>query len=131
MRHSLFGATHSAPETRHHGRRTNRPSSSLRLHHHLPLHFSSTHHGPRAPHLHPQNPRPPHRQRDLERLRQLLGQDFRHQLCPRRRHRHSHGISVRHQLVAIFQIRRRCNRPNSGDGRRLLLLSRILFPRPF
>ena len=40
----------------------------------------------------------------------------------RRGDRHPHGISVRHQLGAVFALRRRRDRADAGHGRRLLVL---------
>jgi cytochrome bd ubiquinol oxidase subunit I len=47
----------------------------------------------------------------------VSGPDFRHQLRHRRGDRNSHGISVRHELVALLALRRRRDRADAGHGR--------------
>ena len=69
------------------------------------------------------------RRRALPPRRALLGQDLRHQFRRGRGHRHSHGISVRHQLVAILEVRRRRHRPDAGHGRGIFVLPRIQLSR--
>ena len=49
----------------------------------------------------------------------------------RRRYRHSHGISVRHQLGAVLPRHRRRDRAAPRHGRRFLLLSGIRLSGPF
>src|ERR1700730_13107332 len=60
--------------------------------------------------------------------RAILGQDFRHQLRPRRRNRQSHGISVWHELVGVLESSGRCYRPNSCDGGSVFIFPRVDLP---
>src|SRR5262249_25461084 len=55
----------------------------------------------------------------------LLGKNFWNQLSHGRCHRDSHGISVRHQLVALRSPHWGSDRPAAGDGRRVLVFSGI------
>jgi cytochrome bd ubiquinol oxidase subunit I len=57
------------------------------------------------------------------------GKDFWHQFRPRCCDRHSDGIPVRHQLVALFAIRGRRHRPDPGHGGHVCLLPGIGVPR--
>ncbi len=66
--------------------------------------------------------------RDLRSGRALLGEHLRHQFRAWRCDWHSHGISVRHQLVALFAFRRRRHRPDAGHGRHVRFLSRVGIP---
>jgi hypothetical protein len=50
-----------------------------------------------------EEPRAGEERRAIRPGRALLGKDLRRQLLVWRRHRHSHGISIRDQLGAIFQ----------------------------
>ena len=70
------------------------------------------------------------RRRALQPGGPLLGQDLRHQLRHGRRHRHPDGVSVRHQLGALLESRRRRHRPDAGHGGRVLVLPRIDLPGP-
>ena len=96
---------------------------------HLPLPVSPAHNGAGAADRGAENARHPHRQRALQPVGALLGQDFRHQLRPRRGDRHPHGIPIRHQLGALLALRRRRDRPNAGHGRRIRLLFGIRVSR--
>ena len=58
-------------------------------------------------------------------------QDLRHQLRARRGDRHSHGISVRHQLVALLALCRWRDRADAGHGRHVRVLPGIGIPRAF
>ena len=77
--------------------------------------------------LHPlsENESIANRRRTLQPRRALLGSDLWDQLCARRRHRHSHGVSVRHELGGILEDRRRRDRANARDGRRVLIFSGV------
>ena len=66
---------------------------------------------------------------DLQPGRALLGAHFRHQLRDGRGDRHSHGISVRHQLVALLALCRRRDRPDAGHGRHVRFLPGVGVPR--
>ena len=51
--------------------------------------------------------------RTLRRRRAVLGAHLRHQFLGRRRHRHSDGVPVRHELGALLGLRGRRHRPHS------------------
>ena len=61
----------------------------------------------------------------------LLGSNLWHQFCFRRRYRHSHGISVWHELVPVLEIRGGSHRANACHGGSVFVLSRIVFPGDF
>ena len=69
--------------------------------------------------------------RNLQPGRALLGAHLRHQFRHWRGHRHSHGISVRHQLGAFLALRRRRHRANPRHGRRVRLLPGVRLPGLF
>ena len=84
--------------------------------------FPAADHGTGAADRDPEDAGAQDQRRALRRGRPLLGQDFRHQLCDRRGDWNSHGISVRHQLVALLALRRRRDRADAGHGRLFRLL---------
>ncbi len=112
-----------------HGLRFGAAPFPLRLYHHVPLHLCPAQYGPGAPGLRPQEHRSENRQRPLQPRRALLDPVLRDQLRGRRGHRRPHGVSVRHQLVAVRQSGRRRDRPDAGDGGRVRVLPGIQFPR--
>ena len=60
-----------------------------------------------------------------------MGAHLWDQLCARRGDGHSHGISVRHQLVAFLALCRWRDRSNPGHGRHVRILPGIGLPGAF
>src|SRR5580704_5846366 len=111
----------------HAGKRSHCRSAAIRLHHHVPLHFSPTHDGTGAADPDYENGGAADGRFAMGPRGAFLGEDFRNQLRDRRGDRHSDGISVRHELGRIFKVSRRGDRTNAGDGRRIFVFPGVEF----
>src|SRR5204863_8231578 len=82
----------------HSGRPCSLAPAAVRLHHHLPLSLSPTDDGAGLVSGVLEMARAPYRRRALCHGGAVLGEDFRAELCRRRRDGHPHGVPVRDQL---------------------------------
>src|SRR5437867_3842139 len=89
------------------GRRALLASYSVRARGHISLSLPAADHGLGPPDRSAQGHGLTEGGRSPPRVRQVLGENFRHQLRAWRRDRHSARISVWNQLGAVFKLRRR------------------------
>ncbi len=104
------------------GRRATGIPIAVRLHRDLPLFVPDAHHGARDADLRPQEHLHEKRQRAIQRLGAVLGQDLRRNVRHGGRYRHPAGVPVRDQLGRLLRLLRRHNRPDPGDGGSLRVL---------
>ena len=104
------------------GIRAGRPSIAFRLHNYLPLFVSTINHGAVVADRHIEDHCPTHGGRALLAGSEVLGQDFRDQFRCGSGDRNPDGISVRYELVGIFEGRRRGNWADAGYGRHFFFL---------